>query len=170
MKRLWTTLLVAGLAVSLAVNVWQCRGRGARDGTRADTVRVTYTDTVRYAAPVARESVVVRYVAVRLPVARDTAGEHLADVGKKVDSVSVQLPIEQKRYEDSTYTAYVSGYAPRIDSIFVYPRREVVTVRTVRTEWKNKRWGVGVQAGYGLTSKGAQPFVGIGVSYYLFSW
>lgn len=86
----------------------------------------------------------------------------------RADSITLQLPITQNVYADSTYTAYVSGVSPRLDSIFVYPRREIVT-KTIKKP--PNRWHIGVTAGYGFTPKnGPQPFVGVGVTYSLFSF
>lgn len=135
-----------------------------------DTVRAVYVDTVRIVQPVARDSVVLRYVKVKVPRAdsgNDTLGGRYKNSGgtyKNSDSAEVELPITQKTYSDSTYTAWVSGFRPSLDSIHVHPRREVVTVtNTVRG--KPKRWGVGVHAGYGLTPHGLQPYIGVGVNY-----
>lgn len=166
-------VLSAFLALSVLVNVWQFSRRyRANMETVTDTVRVTRIDTVPYYKPTAKDSIVVRYITARLPVAKNTAQEHLAEVSKMLDSANVQIPIEQKRYDDSTYTAYVSGYEPRLDSIFVFPRREVVTISTERTayRYRNRRFGIGVQAGCGITPKGAQPYIGIGINYNLFSF
>ena len=135
--------------------------RKARQGDAvADTLRVTVTDTVRVLQPVARDSVVIRYVTERLPVVRDTVAV-VCEVGK--DSAEVEIPIIQKRYADSTYTAWVSGYRPSLDSIHVYRQKETITIKE-----KQRRWNVGVTAGYGVTPKGLQPFVGLGVSWRVF--
>lgn len=162
-------VLTAFLILSVLVNVWQCGSRNAGvAGAFSDTVRITRIDTVAYYKPVPRDSVVVRRITAKLPVAKDTAQDHVPDTGKMADSVQVELPIEQKRYsDDSTYTAYVSGYRPRLDSIFVYPRREVVAITTERTayKYKRRRFGIGIQAGYGITPRGMQPYVGVGASY-----
>lgn len=169
-------VLTAFLVLSVLVNVEQYKSR--KTGVvevSTDTERVTYVDTVTYYKPVPKDSVILRYVTVRLPIADGTAAEqnHIADIGKMADSVQVALPIEQKRYsDDSTYTAIISGYEPRLDSIFVFPRREVITITTERTTYKhrNRRFGIGIQAGYGITQKGAKPYLGIGISYNLLSY
>ncbi len=77
------------------------------------------------------------------------------------------LPITQHTYGDSSYTAWVSGYAPRLDSIALYPS---YTLERVVTPAPPHRWSVGVTAGYGFTPYGATPYVGVGISYALFSW
>lgn len=128
-----------------------------------DTVRVTIVDTVRIIYPVARDSVVVRYITERLPVKKDSM-----QIGC-TDSVNVEIPITQKQYADSTYTAWVSGYNPSLDSIRIYPRHEIITIsNTIRQ--KPKRWIVGLNAGYGITKDGIQPYIGVGISYNLFSF
>lgn len=77
---------------------------------------------------------------------------------------------EQAYYEDSLYRAWVSGYRPRLDSLQIFPRTEI---RTITNDIyhaiipKKKRWGLGLQAGYGYPSG---CYVGIGVSYNLFQW
>jgi hypothetical protein len=74
-------------------------------------------------------------------------------------------------YEDSLYRAVVSGYVdPRLDSMTVYPRTVYQTVtndifHTIKP--KKKRWGLGLQAGYGYPGG---FYVGAGVSCNLFVW
>lgn len=80
------------------------------------------------------------------------------------DSVTVEIPIVQREFESSDYHAWVSGYDPKLDSIMVYPKHEVVTVMESR-ECKRRRWGVGIFAGYGMTPQGLQPCVGVSVNY-----
>ena len=61
----------------------------------------------------------------------------------------------------------VVRYSPQLDSIEVYPRTLIVR-QTAPPAAKPRRWSMGVQAGYGLTPKGLQPYVGVGVSIRLF--
>lgn len=77
---------------------------------------------------------------------------------------------EQAYYEDSLYRAWVSGYHPRLDSIEVFPKTVYQTVtndiyHTIKP--RKKRWGLGVQAGYGYPGGW---YIGAGVSYNLFQW
>lgn len=142
---------------------------GKDGGTVRDTVRAVYVDTVRYVQPVVRDSVVLRYIKVRVPRAeggKDTLGGGYKNSGgtyKNTDSAEVVMPITQKRYSDTTYTAWVSGFRPALDSIHVHARREMVTV-TQTLRGKPKRWGVGIHAGYGMTPRGLQPYIGVGVN------
>ena len=84
------------------------------------------------------------------------------------DSAIVELPIIQRHYADSTYEAWVSGpIDPRLDSVRVFAPTTIITKR----EWKPpKRWHIGVTAGYGYGAKGFQPYIGVGITYSLFSF
>ena len=80
------------------------------------------------------------------------------------------VPREQAYYEDSLYRAWVSGYRPRLDSLQIFPRTVYQTVtndiyHTVTP--KKKRWGLGLQAGYGYP---CGWYVGAGISCNLFIW
>lgn len=129
-----------------------------------DTIPV-FIDT-----PVPRDSTVIRYKTVTVPV-YDTIKFHHADTLSS-DSVTVTLPITQKVYKDSTYEAWVSGYMPALDSIIVFqPTKTIInTITNTEVRYKQKRWGLGVQVGIGFTPSKIEPYVGIGVSYNIFSW
>ena len=74
---------------------------------------------------------------------------------------------EQAYYEDSLYRAWVSGYRPRLDSLMVFPK---TVYRTVTNDIyhtitpKKKRWGLGLQVGYGYPGG---LYLGVGMSYNL---
>ena len=129
-----------------------------------DTIK--YVDTIPYYKPVPKDSMVIRYRVVKLPVQ-----EKDSTTGKG-DSVDVVLPITQQEYKDSTYHAWVSGYLPRLDSIHVYSKNSIITkTQTVTvTKYKTKRWGVGVQIGYGYDCNKITPYIGIGVQYNILNW
>lgn len=77
---------------------------------------------------------------------------------------------EQAYYEDSLYRAWVSGYRPRLDSLMVFPKTVYQTVtndiyHTIAP--KKKRWGLGLQAGYGYPGG---FYFGGGINYNIFQW
>ena len=80
---------------------------------------------------------------------------------------------KQVVYRNSSYRAVVSGYVdPRMDSLQVFPKTVYQTVTNdiyhpVVVKPKRKRWGFGLQAGYGYPGG---FYVGGGVSYNLFMW
>lgn len=126
---------------------------------QTDTLRIR--DTLFVERPVPVE---VRVVDTMLVAVTDTV-----TVG---DTVYLSLPHETKVYGDSTYTAQVSGYRPSLDWIEVYPQTVYLT-KIVKTQ-DVKRWGIGVQAGYGAYASGGQvrlaPYLGVGISYDILGW
>lgn len=138
-------------------------------GAVNDTVRTVFVDTVPFAYPVPRDSVVVRWVIRTLGVVNDSGAVGANGANEAtVDSVKLLMPITQKKYESEDYKAWVSGYDASLDSIHVYSRREIITTREPTK--KSKRLGLGMMAGYGVTPNGLQPYVGVGVSYKLWEW
>lgn len=77
---------------------------------------------------------------------------------------------EQAYYEDSLYRAWVSGYRPRLDSLQIFPKTvyQMVTNDIYHTITpKKKRWGLGLQVGYGYPNGW---YIGTGVSWNLWQW
>lgn len=80
---------------------------------------------------------------------------------------------KQVVYADSSYRAVVSGYLdPRLDKLQIFPKTIYQTVTNdiyypVTVKQNKKRWGLGLQAGYGYPGG---FYVGGGVSYNLFMW
>ena len=85
------------------------------------------------------------------------------------DSMAVEIPITQKRYDGDDYRAYVSGYEPNLDSIFVFPKTTVIHERSYKPP---NKWHIGITGGYGygFKSKQAEPYIGIGITYSIFSF
>lgn len=87
----------------------------------------------------------------------------------KDDSLLV-LPMQQRHYKGENYEAWVSGYRPRLDSVWVFPETRYITTENISVE-PRKRWGIGIQAGYGIgVNSGlvrAFPYIGVGISYNL---
>ena len=121
---------------------------------KGDTVRIR--DTVRDTIPIPVETL-KRTDTVYLPILIDTTTDRA--VG---DSVPVIIPITSKEYKTDDYRAVVSGYKPSLDFMEVYREKEIITLKP-----KQKRWGFGLQVGYGYPSG---LYVGGGVSYNLFMW
>lgn len=98
---------------------------------------------------------------------RDTMWVDVGDIIVVHDTTYLPLPREYVTYADTSYTATISGYRPRLEEIDIYPRTQYITIQTekTRTVTKPTRFGIGAQAGYGITPKGFQPYVGVGISY-----
>lgn len=150
---------VVGIVIGALLAVLLMRGEA--DGKVDVTTKISY-DTIPYYMPVPVDSYVTRYETVRLPAVRDTLRDSLIYKDTLVhDSVNVIVPITQKIYKDSTYTAYVSGFHPELDSIKLYQKTTTITE-------KPARWGVGLVGGYGYGTKGFTSFLGVAVYYRLF--
>lgn len=137
----------------LCLLITRCTNKAATEPTLRDTI----VDTITVVTPVAVDSVVTRYKWVNVERVKDTT--IVNEVSEVVfDTIRVRLPIESKHYSTTNYDAWVSGYEPSLDSIKVYNHTIVP---------KQKRWSIGVQGGLGITPKGVQPYIGVGVSYRL---
>ena len=123
-----------------------------------DTLVVHHT--LVFEKPVVRDCTVVRHDTVRLVAVR----EPIEQIDTFLDSVAVEIPIVQKKYEDSMYTAWVSGYNPSLDSLYIYPPTYYITETVYK---KQRRWGAGVMAGvgFGARSLKVEPYIGVGIYY-----
>lgn len=129
---------------------------------RQDTTRVVVFDTLYLFDFIPKDSVVLRYEYVKIPV---------TDSIRILDTVRVELPIEQKVYEEPNYAAWVSGYKPSLDSIRIFQQTLTNTVTiTERIVPKEKKWGFGVSVGGTYYDKSLQPYIGIGINYNILNW
>ena len=155
----WLPWALIVLLIFAVLCLWNRKYNLSSAVTR-DTIE--YIDTITFYYPVTKDSIVIRYEVVKLPAKKDTC-EYNKDTCFS-DSIEVEIPITSKEYKDSLYHLWISGYAVRLDSINVNARiREI----KIRTPLKLKRWGVGLQVGYGYPMGG---YIGVGISYNLFQW
>ena len=159
-KAFW--ILVALLLISIGVNVWQWRNQPeASVVVERDTVwRDSFIREPVPAETINTGKVVYIKVAVPQPqTQRDTVH----------DSIEVPVPIIQKRYEDSLYTAWVSGFEPNLDSIDL--RLPTITETITKTIVKpSPLFSVGIQTGAGIGIITRQPDFYIGVGGQLNRW
>lgn len=106
------------------------------------------------------------------PAYIDTTQTYGSGAGGEVrcsgDSIMVELPVVQRHYADSTFEAWVSGPVdPRLDSIHVF--RSTTTI-TARVRSPTKKWHIGPTIGYGYTPHGFEPYIGVSLTYSLFSF
>ena len=147
-------IIVALLLISIGVNVWMMSRNPDVDVViKRDTV---WKDTTIY-EPAPAETIDIGrvvYIRVTVPGPSDTITLH--------DSIDVPVPIYQKRYDDSLYTAWVSGYEPNLDSIDL--RLPTITETVTKTIVKPApRLSVGIQAGAGVGVFSRQPDIYLGV-------
>lgn len=80
-------------------------------------------------------------------VKKDTVRLASVDTLIAHDSIIVEVPIEQKVYRDSLYTAWVSGFRPALDSIRLRQPTIVITQTVREPSAKVGHFGWGVTAG-----------------------
>lgn len=137
----------------LCLLITRCTNKAATE----QPIRDTIVDTIKVIKPIAVDSVVTRYKWVNVERVKDTT--IVNEVSEVVfDTIRIRLPIESKHYTAESYDAWVSGYEPQLDSINVYHHTIVP---------KPKRWSFGVQGGLGITPRGVQPYIGVGIGYKL---
>ena len=141
--------------MSVALNIWQC-SRQPEESTvvEHDTV---WKDTTIYEPQPAETVQTGRVVYIKVPVPGDR------DTITLLDSIEVPVPIEQKRYDDSLYTAWVSGFEPNLDSIRLYQTTIVETVtKTVVKPSPLITFGIHAGAGWGVFHRQPDLYIGVG--------
>lgn len=124
-----------------------------------------------------RDTVIVRdTITERIPtphivevVRTDTCWLVRCDTVRTSDTlrVPVAVPVERRVYVTDDYRAVVEGYRPALVSMDIYRETQVITQSTAP-----RRWGVGIQVGYGYmpTVNKTAPYIGIGIQYSLWQW
>lgn len=123
---------------------------------KGDTVHIR--DTVKDTILKPVKEALKRSDTVYLPILTDTTTDRTVEG----DSIPVLIPITSKDYKTDDYRAVVSGYKPSLDFMEIYRKKEIITLRP-----KHKRWGLGLQAGYGYPNG---FYVGIGVNWNMWQW
>lgn len=168
--------LLLGLIIGYLLRVSHSKGEVFKEVTITDTV--TLVDTVPYYQPRQVQERLLAITSKRLPLHIDTikgtiidtisnvvaSSQNVADTSK---SALVEIPITQKKYEGKDYRAYVSGYEPQLDSIFVFSRTTMVRERTYKPP---NKWHIGLQGGYGYGRNGFCPYIGVGITYSIISF
>lgn len=167
-KYLTYAFFFAGVAAGMCLHlIFPDLFRHHDDPVTIRTDTVTVRETIRVDRPVPVRSAV-----------RDTIRLVLRDTVVRDDTVTVRdtviLPRETKTYQDSLYRAVVSGFRPSLDSLTIFhPVRYITRTETVKVP-QRKPWGIGIQAGYGATIRDGRiapaPYIGVGISYNLFSF
>ena len=120
-------------------------------------IQVVKRDTLLLNSPILREIHKVTHDTIKI-VMNDTI----------VRRDTIYLEREQRIYEDKEYKAFVSGFQPRLDSIYVYPKTIYETKVSTRKEWR--RFTYGMQLGVGVvmpfnSSPSFGGYVGVGIGY-----
>lgn len=127
---------------------------------RVDTLFIF--DTIVSEKPVFREKKVIEKSLVRV-----------TDTLRVRDTLYMYAEREQIHWKDSLSDVYASGIEVEVDSVLHYVPRQIITKEREVLVKVKPRWSLGVHAGYGVQfgeQVRSAPYVGIGISYNLFSW
>ena len=187
--------MILGIAIGLFVASFICDG--VETPTHVEQTTVTKWETAHIDTPMVKDSATLGYITRKLPrddgqwrknaIAQGT-GNYGQETGRYVqgngyyddgvdtsgkvfqppDSAEVIIPITHKKYEGKEYTAWVSGYEARLDSINILRRTDIVT-KTLYVDKKRRRWECVTGVGVGVNRKGeVQPMLGVTFGYRLF--
>ena len=131
------------IALSIGVNVFLLT-RPEPQSTVVVERDTVWKDTTIYKPVPVDSHKTGEIVYIRIPYPEPVPGDTVHD------SIEVPLPIIQKRYDDSLYTAWVSGYRPALDSISLH-QPEIVTTITKTIVKPSPRWSVGLSVGPGIS-------------------
>ena len=147
-------VILALFILSVATNVWLIKRWQVEPEPQVVIEHDTLWRDTTINKPVATDSQKTgEIVYIRIPYPVPAPGDTIHD------SIEVPIPIEQKRYEDSLYTAWVSGYQPQLDSILLHQPTIVETV--TRTIVKPApRLSIGPSVGAGVSITGT-PHLGV---------
>ena len=161
MKPIWAIIAVA-LFGSLAFLGGRCSKQclGLIVESRIDTV--VRIDTIRDTVLIPVERQIVRVETDTLRVAGDTV------------FVAVEVPITKTLYQTDEYRAEIEGFRASLLSMEVYRSTAYVNRTNVIKTPDTRRWGIGIQVGYGATLRDGRivgaPFFGVGMQYNLVKW
>ena len=137
--------ILALFLLSVVTNVWLIKRGQVEPEPQVVIEHDTLWRDTTITKPVAADSTKtgkVVYIKVPYPVPSGCDTIH--------DSIEVPIPIEQKRYDDSLYTAWVSGFRPALDSIRLH-QPEIITTITETIVKKAPRLSVGLSVGPGIS-------------------
>ena len=151
----------------------KCGAVSTKDNPITEEVKrdtVFLTDTIIEIEPIPVSIVSTEIRNRKLPVAKpDTVYLNSPESSTPKDSIEVEVPITQAEYKSVDYHAWISGFEARLDSIRIFKQTEFITVEKL-VKHKIKHWHLGPMMGVGITPRGLDPFIGIGISYSIISF
>lgn len=109
--RIATAILILAVAICL---IRPNPDKRSPEGSINRTDTLTIRDTIIVFKPVVKTIRTIDTIYI--------AKSHI-DTVLRSDTVFIGLPREQRHYEESNYSAWVSGYNPQLDSLQIYPEQ-----------------------------------------------
>lgn len=153
MKALIIAMVVAFI---IGISIPKCNDKIKHD-VIVDTVILR--ETIRDTILIPQKVYITRYDTVLLKVI-DTA----------TTEKKVIVPIETKEYKTKDYHAKISGFNPSLDFMEVYQQTKIINRTETVKVTKKPKFGVGIQVGYGYSNEQFYPYIGVGITYNLFSF
>ena len=157
----WAVALVTAFLLGGTISYYAVKAHfQAKLGAQTtEIIQVVKRDTLRVNSPILREVHKVTHDTIKI-VLNDTI----------VRRDTIYLEREQRVYSDDEYTAFISGYAPRLDSIFVYPKTIYETRFATQNEWRRITFGLQVGVGgviplFSSSDPSLGAYIGVGLGF-----
>lgn len=156
-------ILIVLLSIMLMLS-WCSRPADNSGKLAPDTLWTLVVDTIRDTIiPPPDVEHHVRVDTVLLPVSMEDPD---VDIDSTLpDSMPVIIPIMEREYRTDDYRILINGYNPELKSVELYRPTMLGTIKQ-----RNKRWGIGLSAGYGIGSGGFSPVLAVTINYNLLQW
>lgn len=161
-------LYIIGILIAIVVGYLICLFTQKEQKTvgtfKTDTISISRIDTFSASKPTKQNERAID--TLWLSKCHTCKGNGVVANYKDKDS-SKYLLITQKKYEDSTYTAYVSGINPNLDSIKTYNRNttKIITNTIEKTTYKNSGARFYLIGGADRLDNKYSPNIGLGISF-----
>lgn len=161
-------LYIIGILIAIVVGYLICLFTQKEQKTvgtfKTDTISISRIDTFSASKPAKQNERVIDTLWLSKG---NTSKENGVIANYKDKDSSKYLLITQKKYEDSTYTAYVSGVNPNLDSIKTYNRNttKIITNTIEKTTYKNSGARFYLIGGADRLDNKYSPNIGLGISF-----
>lgn len=161
-------LYILGILIAIVVGYLICLFTQKEQKTvgtfKTDTISISKIDTFFASKPSKSNERVIDTLWLDKGL---VANNNTVNKDLKVNDTTKYLLITQKKYDDSTYTAYVSGVNPNLDSIRTYSRNttKIITNTIEKTTYKNSSARLYLIGGADRLNNKYSPNVGLGISF-----
>ena len=161
-------LYIVGILIAIVVGYLICLFTQKEQKTvgtfKTDTITISNIDTLSSNEPQKKSEHVVDTIWLSNGHNGNT---YSVNDGIKANDTTKYLLVTQKKYEDSTYTAYVSGVNPNLDSIKTYSRNttKIITNTIEKTTYKNSSARLYLIGGADRLDNKYSPNIGLGISF-----
>ena len=161
-------LYIVGILIAIVVGYLICLFTQKEQKTvgtfKTDTITISNIDTLSSNEPQKKSEHVIDTIWLSNGHNGNT---YSVNDGIKANDTTKYLLVTQKKYEDSTYTAYVSGVNPNLDSIKTYSRNttKIITNTIEKTTYKNSSARLYLIGGADRLDNKYSPNIGLGISF-----